>query len=269
MISSSHAAALQPLTRAQMNQCLENLRANFDHADVIHRRNSRIAIRWQGAESGNSIIIKMWSNPDLKGKLRRLLRVSSSDREWRNLTRLTRARVIVPRPLGCCPVEPNIAGFTDALFMEDMGKCELASAHLQKLIRTGQDQEALRFENALIETAAKILDAGMLDVDHGLSNNVVQASGRLVRLDLELARRVIWPRLFAGTYGEMLGRLIGMHAFAVQPDMNRSTRFAERSCQRLRPSRRVLKRAGAYARKLMQMQLDETGINTRLILPWD
>lgn len=252
-----------------MYRCLEALRTSFDRADVIHRARNRIVIRWRRAEPADSIIIKMWSHRGLKGKLRRLLRVTSADKELQNLVRLSSANMAVPRPLGCCPVEPGIAGYTDALFMEDMGECELSTDYLQRLIRTGQDQQALYFENVLIEMAAQILDAGMLDADHGLSNTVVQESGRPVRLDLELARRVIWPRLFADMYGEMLGRLIGLHAFAVQPDASRSTRFAERSCERLRPPRRVLKRAGVYARKMMQTQLDQTGIDTRLVLPWD
>ena len=252
-----------------MYRCLEALRSRFDQADVIHRGKNRIVIRWRRADSADSIIIKMWSQPGLKGKLRRLLRNTSAANERRNLARLSSANMAVPRPLGCCPVEPKIDGYTDALFMEDMGNCELSTEYLQRLIRTGQDQQALRFESVLIEMAAQILDAGMLDVDHGLSNTVVQESGRPVRLDLELARRVIWPRLFADMYGEMLGRLIGLHAFAVQPDVNRSTRFAERLCERLRPPRRVLKRAGAYARRMMRTQLDQTGIDTRLVLPWD
>lgn len=269
MSSSSSAVTLQPFTRAQMNRCLEALRASFDRADVIHWGENRIVIRWRRAESGGAIIIKMWSRPDLKGRLRRLLGVALSDREWRNLVRLSNANMAVPRPLGCCRVEPSIAGYTDALFMEDLGNCESSTDYLKRLIQTGQDQQALRFENTLIEMAAQILNAGMLDVDHGLTNIVVQPSGRPVRLDLELALRVIWPWLFADMYGEMLGRLIGLHAFAVQPDVARSTRFSERLCECLHPPRRVLKRAGVYAGMMMKKQLEEIGIDTRLVLPWD
>jgi hypothetical protein len=68
---------------------------------------------------------------------------------------------------------------------------------LKQLIQTGQEQQVLRFENVMIEMTEQILAARMIDVDHGLVNIVVQTSGRPVRLDFELARLVIWPRLFS------------------------------------------------------------------------
>jgi len=177
--------------------------------------------------------------------------------------------IAVPRPLGFCSVVPDIAGYTDVLFMEDLGECESATEHLKRLIRAGQEAQALTFENVLIDITEQILKAGMLDLDHGMNNIVVTSSGRPVKLDVELARRVIWPRLFPAMYGRMLGRLIGLHAFAVQPDVGRTKRFAERLCERLKPPPGVLKRAGSYARELMQKQLQNVGIDTQLVLPWD
>jgi hypothetical protein len=68
-------------------------------------------------------------------------------------------------------------------------------------------------------------------------------------------------------YAEMLGRMIAMHAFAVQPDVDRMTRFAERLRTRLKPPTSVFRQAGIHARGMMQRQLQETGIDTRLVLP--
>ena len=252
-----------------MNQCLDALRGSFDDADVISQRENRIVIRWRRAETGESIVIKMWSRSDLNGRLRRLLRIAACNHEWRNLVRMSIFCIAVPRPLGFCRVVPSIAGYTDALFMEDLGVCTAATEYLKRLIQIGQEQQALKFENVQIEMTVQMIEAGMLDVDHGLHNIVVQPSGRPVKLDVELGRRVIWPRLFPAMYGHMLGRMIGMHAFAVQPDVGRTTRFTERLCERLKSPPRVLKRAGIHAREMMQKQLQETGIDTRLILPWD
>ena len=221
------------------------------------------------AETGDSIIVKMWSRPDLKGKLRRLLGIAACNHEWRNLTRMGDLNIAVPRPLGFCSVVPGIAGYTDVLFMEDLGNCESAMDHLKGLIRTGQEQLVLSFENMQIEMTAQIIEAGMLDVDHGMLNIVVQSSGRAVKLDLELARRVVWPGLFPATYGHMLGRMIGLHAFTVQPDVGRTTRFADRLRARLKPPRGVLRRAGMHAREMMQKQVQKIGMDTRLTLPWD
>jgi hypothetical protein len=211
----------------------------------------------------------MWSRPDLKGTLRRILRITSCAHEWRTLVHLRDVNMAVPQPLGFCRVTPSIAGYTDALFTGDLGECESATNYLKRLISTGQEQMVLQFENVMIEMTKQIVDAGMIDVDHGLVNMVVQTSGRPVRLDFELARLVIWPRLFTGMYGRMLGQLILLHAFAVQPNTDRTTRFTARLCECLHPPRRVLAHAGMHIRKSIQVQLENTGIDTRLTLPWD
>jgi hypothetical protein len=252
-----------------MKHCLEALRSSFNKAEVIYRRRDRIVIRWRAQDLDGSIIIKMWARDDLKGKLRRLLRIAACNHEWRNLRRLSSVNMAVPRPLGFCRVVPSIEGYADVLFMEDLGECETATDHLKRLIGSGQEQEVLRFENVMIEMTEQILEAGMLDVDHGLVNMVVPSSGLPKRLDTELARRVIWPALFSDTYGHMLGRLIGLYAFAVQPEVYRATQFAARLCDRLRPPRRALRRASAHVRSMMRTQLENTGIDTRLVLPWD
>jgi hypothetical protein len=262
------AAALR-LSEEQMGDCLSALRASFDNADIISRRENRIVIRWPLLESGDSIVVKMWSRPDLNGSVRRLLGVAACNHEWRNLVRMNEFGMAVPRPLGFSRVVPDIAGYTDVLFMEDLGECELATEYLKRLIRAGGDQQASSFEDVQIDMASQMLAAGMLDVDHGVHNIVVQPSGRPVKLDVELGRRVFWPKLFPKMYGTMLGRMIAMHAFAVQPDEGRMTRFAQRLFERLRPPARALALAGVYARGMMQKQLAGTGINTTLVLPWE
>ena len=255
-----------------MQRYLEDLRSNFDDANVINKRANRIVIRWRTAESsesetGNTIIIKMWSRPDRNGSLRRLLRIAACNHEWRNLLRMSRCGIAVPQPLGFLAVAPSIAGYTDVLFMEDLGICESAMEHLKRLVQAGQEQQVSRFEDVQIEMTAQMVDAGLLDVDHGMLNIVVQASGRPVKLDVELARHVMWPRLFPAMYSIMLGRMIGLHAYTVQPDVGRTTRFAERLYGRLRPPPGVLKRAGRHALEMMRQQLQTSGIDTRLILP--
>ena len=257
------------LTPPQMRECLEALRIRFDDVEVINQRQNRIVIRWRQTPVGEPIIIKMWARPDLKGRLRRFFGMAACNYEWRNLLRMSRFGVSVPRPLGFCRVLPSIAGYTDVLFMEDLGGCESASDHLKQLVQAGKTEQALRFENVLIDITEQIVKAGMLDMDHGMNNIVVTSSGRTVKLDMELARRVSWPSLFTSMYGRMLGRLIGLHAFSVQPDIERNRRFSERLCNRLEPPPAALKKAGRYVRELMEQQRKEIGINTQVAFPWD
>jgi hypothetical protein len=248
---------------------MEEIRAGPDRAGVLSRRGNRLVVRWKETASGDSIVVKMWSRPDLRGTLRRWLRIAPSDREHRNLVHLHRLGVSVPRALGVARLAPSIAGYTDALFTEDLGECETATERLKRLLRTGDERQALRLEDDVIDITRRLVEAGMLDEDHGMLNIVVPPSGQAVRLDLEIARRVFWPRLFPSSYGRMLGRLIGLHAFAVQPDVQRTSRFAQRLREALRPSPTMLERAAVHAREMMAEQLRGRGINTRLSLPWE
>jgi len=268
LLTDPDGVQVQELTQAQMKGCLEALRATFEGAEVIYRRENRIVIRWRPAAGGAPIIIKMWSRPGLGGRLRRFLRITSGNYEWRALRRLRRVNMSVPLALGFCTVVPDIAGYTDALFTADLGECQSATCYLKRLIRFSHEDEVYRLENVLIQMTEQLLDAGMLDVDHGLVNTVVQPSGKPVRLDFELARLVIWPQLFTKMYGQMLGRLILLHAFAVQPDNRRTTRFAQRLRERLRPPRKVLERTSNYVREYTREQFKNTGIDTHVILPW-
>jgi hypothetical protein len=257
------------LSKAEMRQYIAELRADFMAADVINRRGDRVVLRWLYPGSQNSVIIKLWTRRTFKNSFRHMLRRAPCHLEWRSLRHLSSCGVAVPRPLGFCRVVPDIAGFTEALFMEDLGICETGTDYLKRLIRMRDERGVELFEELVVRMTRQIVEGGMLDEDHGLLNIVVQSSGRPVRLDLELCRWVHWPRLFPRTYGRMLGRLIGLHAFAVQPDMERAARFAGRLREQLKPPDRVLLHAGAHARSMMKRQLEKTGIGTDLALPWE
>lgn len=257
------------LTLEQMQQHVDAMRVDLDNSRVINRRKDCMVVRCGDVETGNSIIVKMWSRQGLKGLVRRVLRITPGFHEWRSLSRMRAAGVPVPVPLGFCNVSPSFLGYTEALFLEDLGACESASTHLKKLIQGRNEKSVIAFENELIDITEQIVRAGILDLDHGMNNIVVTQLGRLVKLDVELARRVFWPSRFPAMYGRMLGRLIGLHAFAVQPDVDRNRRFTERLCERLSPPPGALRRAGVYVRELMRKQRDEIGLDTQLVFPWE
>lgn len=255
------------LTVAQMTAFLDALRSNFNDAQVINRRPDSAVIRWLAPHSNGSIIAKMWARPGLRGHFRRLLRILPCHYEWRNLRRLEVAGVPVPHPLGFCGVVPAISGYTDVLFMQDLGDCVPAGEYLKRLIRSSSDMQSIMFENVIIDMSDKIIRAGMIDTDYGMNNIVVTSDGRTVKIDVELVRRVFWPNFFPRMYSLMLGRLIGLHAFAVQPEVVRTVDFAERLYARLKPSARVRELTNGYVQKLLLDQFRSCGIDTRVELP--
>lgn len=262
---------LRPLTRDEMEKCLAVLREDFGHGELLSRQQNRAVVRIPHPVDTGTVVVKLWARPEPTATVRRLLRIAPSDWEWRNLRHLHRLGAPVPQPLGRCRALPTVQGFTEAVFMEDVGDCEHATNFLKRLIAEGDESGVERFEDALIGMIESMLAAGVIDTDYGMANVAVRPDGRPVRLDLELARRVFCPRLpvFGAMYGEMIGRMIGFHAFAVQPDTARTTRFAERLRARINPSPRVLREASAFAQKMMRYQLRMDRIDTRLWLPWD
>lgn len=259
-------SSLRPFTTAEMRSILLRLGEHPESVEEVYRRRNRIVLRWSANDRG-SIIIKMWSRPGVRGSIRRRTRTGSCDFEYANLARLHRAGVPVPKPLGMCQVPPNTCPYSDAVFMEDLGDCRPATDHLKRLIRENDEQAVARFEDEVIEITRRIINAGMVDTDHGMVNTVVTEFGHPIRLDTEMARRVLWPAFSSGRYGRMVGWLLGTYAFAVQPDSERVIRFANRLTNRLRLSPRVVRRASRQLQQMLANQRCKRGIDTHVDWP--
>jgi len=218
-------------------------------------------------EPDRGVVIKLWTRSGLGGMIRRWTRTGPAIREWRALQKLSRLGVDVPRPLAYCRLGAR-ARHTEALVLEDLGECRLGLMHVKDLLGARREQELEAFERHVIDTTAAMILSGTLDPDHRVTNFVVTAEGRPVRLDLELARDVAYPSLHWRMYGEMLGKLLGSYTFAVQPDTARVTDFAGRLVARVRPGSRVLRRCRAVVEQMLETQRIERGIDTRVSLPW-
>ncbi len=219
-------------------------------------------------ESGRSVIVKLWKRPGLNGLIRRLTRTGSVLREYRTLDLLHRAGMKVPAPLGYRKINLDAVDYTDALFVEDIGECVTALSHVKRLIAENRQEELTAFEDDLVEMTAALIDAGVVDPDHGMLNVVVLPNGRPVRLDFEIARRVIYPALATKAYGDTLGRLIASYTFAVQPDVNRVREFAKRLKDQLDPPAAALKRCKWYVKDRLDRQRREIQLDVNVDLPW-
>lgn len=256
-----------PPAHEEMVASLDAVCRDPDAHDVIYRARNRIVVRHPRVEGG-TFIIKLWARPDFKGAVRRLIGRSAPRLEWVNLQRFRSAGVRVPTPFGFLNAPSDSTTFTEALFLEDLGRTISGMSHLGRLAGDGLEEQLHEFETRLIEMTARCLDAGLLDKDHGLVNTVVPADGQPVRLDLELARQVRMPHLYPSTCGEMLGNLMGTYAFAVQPDTERATRFAIRLAEGVSVPHRILRLAARRVQFMMDYQRRMAGIHTEVQLPW-
>jgi hypothetical protein len=121
----------------------------------------------------------------------------------------------------------------------------------------------------VLDLTEGLLRCGIIDTDHSMQNLVATPDGRAVRLDFEIARVAPLGIMSDRELGEALAHLIGSFAFAIQPEVHRATEFARQVQERLRPSRAVLEATSVEVRRMMQVQLDNSGIDTHLPLPWE
>jgi len=236
--------------------------------EILRERGTDVCIARLPGPDGASVIVKLWNRPDWRGALRRLTRSNPGAREWSTLRRLRAAGVRVPAARAYLVLRGTGAAHTEALVVEDLGRCRDTTEELKALIRAGDALAVRGFEDTMIEATRRMIDAGLLDHDHRLPNFVTTPDGTPVRLDFELVHRVRFPRAHPHRLGIMLGTLVGSHAFAVQPDTARTTDFARRLATAVRPPARALPVARARVHAMLARQERELGLKTQVELPW-
>jgi tRNA A-37 threonylcarbamoyl transferase component Bud32 len=237
----------------------------LDEMEVVSKRSFRLVVR-RAAPDGTPVIVKLWARPGWKGQVRRLLGQSHAQYEFRNLKMMERLGVPAPRAYGFGRATPNAQGYTDAMVMEDLGQIETAGIYLKACVKAGDEAAVTRFEDELIRMTGILARARVIDFDHSMVNIVVRDADP-IRLDLEKARRVPWIGLRPKLYGEMIGQLLATYVFAVQPDVDRAGRFAEKLFAEIKPAPSIIKLAQAHVDKQMKRQKDGRGIDMALKLP--
>jgi hypothetical protein len=238
----------------------------LDRFEVVSNNEWRLVVRrpWPGRPS---VIVKLWARPDIKGMLRRLLRISSAYYEWRNLRVLHELGVRAPVPIAMVNMPRNRSGYTEAIVMEDLGPCKEAIKYLKATIASGDEQAVRAFEQQLIDITAAMVRGKVLDWDHGLVNIVATTSGEAVRMDLEQARKVTSLRWSRTLYGQTLGSLLATYSFAVQPDLARVPDFASRLFTAVSATRDTQRLTQTWLNAGLEYQRKHQGITVSVKLP--
>lgn len=201
------------------------------------------------------VVVRLWDRGAIRARMSDALRGHPSEREWRALGVLHREG-LAPRPLwkGVLRDAPH----TEALIMEDLGPTVRGSDRLRQL--AGEGGVALaEFEDAILRATVVMVRAGLLDIDHTLTNFIVPADGMPRRVDLELAMQRS-PARSLERAGPMVGRLLGTYLFAVQPDVSRAERFSARVWDALRAPRATQVRAQGMVDQMLARQRQEIGV---------
>lgn len=242
---------------------------HLEQAQVLRKREDSLIARIHApTESPGTAIVKLWTRPGITGWIRRVSGTSSSQREFRALTRLHSSGVSVPRVLAHLRLNETEIAYTDALVLEDIGSSVTALQHIKLLIAEGREEALRTIEDTIIDMTCGLVRAGIVDPDHSLNNLAVTPTGRVVGLDFELALCTRFPSLMPRKYGQMLGRLLSSYTFAVQPDVSRASAFADRLLKHLRPPQSVLRAGKRALAQHLDIQRSHTGIDIHLDAHW-
>ena len=264
---ASQPHAQPDLSPVQVQTLVERFCTGSPQCTVLRRAEGRVVCRIP-LDAQSTVVLKLWAKYGRKAVIRQITRTGGLDREVRILRHLHRVGVQVPTVLGFSRLSLPHLPYTDAIVLEDLGSTTVALEYVKRLLRQGLIDEAREFEDAIIDLTVSLLRARVVDPDHGMVNIVVTDNGTPLRLDFEIARKVLSPYLVPHLFGEMIGRLVGSFAFAVQPDVARANSFARRLVRSVRPARNILRRARSQAERMLEKQRLEIGIDTRLDLSW-
>lgn len=256
-----------PITTESAFQAASEVSRGIGRWDVLRKRVDVLTVRrWVGDD--HSIIVKLWNRPGLKGWLRRTSRTAPVVREAAALRRLEGSDSPVPKLLGRFRLDQPRHSHTDGLVIEDLHPCELGFNVLKACAAEGVDHRVQEMNQKITDLTEHLLASSILDTDHRLTNMVVTSEGRWYRIDFEHARFVRRTERHPQWLGEMLGRLLATHIFAVQPELTYVDDFAHRIAPLVNSSPRVRNCVEAIVVQMLETQRQTMGVDTRYTFSW-
>jgi hypothetical protein len=234
--------------------------------EVLQHDPGRVTLRT--VSGGKPVVVKLLAYSCLTGVSYLCRGNNPLKREWTILNDLYGSSIAVPRPLEFRSLHRRGAWFSfrDALAMEYLEGSLTAGKQARSLLDSGRIEELSRLEDEMVVLTKHLLDAGYYDIDHS-PHNMLQNGSSLYRFDFGLARKAIgsWQPIYG--HGEMLGHLIAMYTFALQPDVARIPLFAGKLLNTLSPPAAVWHQARQSFVYRMEKQKRETEIDTVVELP--
>jgi O-antigen/teichoic acid export membrane protein len=251
----------------ELGEFVERISSGKQPVEVLKERRGDVLVVRSSGPDGKDLVVKLWNRRGPRGWLRRVTRTSSAWREYVALLRL-RNKASVPEVLGYFRLRHWRAAYTEAVVLEDFGRCGDLTEHVKRLRRQGGDAALAWIEEELIKSTQTLVESNIVDVDHRLPNFLVRPCGVIARVDFEMAHRVRNRGADPAELGGMLGTLIGSYAFALQPDTAPVGVFAESLAR--------VSKACPQARRFARLQIDkmlcrqhrEAGIRTAVALDW-
>ena len=236
--------------------------------EVLKERPKDVLVVRARGPGGRELVLKFWNRRGIRGWLRRATRTNSGWREYKALRRLRARGAQVPEALGYFRLGAACHNHTEALVLEDLGRCGDLTEHVKRVRREHGDKALEPIQDELIRSTQELLESNIIDEDHRMPNFVVRPCGGVCRVDFELAQRVRRPEEEPDKLGVMLGTLIGSYAFALQPDTSPILSFAEGLARASKASANTRRIARLRVDGMLRRQDVEKGVRTSVVLPW-
>lgn len=216
---------------------------------------------------GQRVIVKAWALRNLRERLKQRVGISNGFREWSMHRHIEQIGLAVPTPMGYVCAGRSRTPF-ETMAVADLGPTLRGLVYLKQCISESNEAEVERFENCVLDMTAQLVASRVDDVDHQLNNIVLDEANQVYRIDFECARRWRIRNIPDLHLGAMISRLVCSHAYACQPVLERTERFAHRLAERIMPSARALAHARQRIDATLQRQHQRKGIDSRLTLAW-
>lgn len=239
-----------------------------DTCKQIHKRsNNRGELLRVSVNDERTVIVKLWYMNDTKKKIKSVLGVSNSAREWRMHRYIFLNEIPVAEPLHYLKLHLSNGDRWECMIFEDLGPTRSGLSYLKTLIALKDEEGIEIFEKSLIGITEKMLMAGIIDIDHQLNNFLVNDKNELFRNDFECAKHSSsYGRRVSNDCPEMLARLIASHVYAVQPDVKRTENFVEKLYTVIEVNRKMRIQISERVNKKLEVQFQKNGINSIVCL---
>ena len=149
----------------------------IDSLQILSSNKPKVIVRFPLSPT-NSVIVKFWTHPYIKYKIKKLMGMTSACNEWKMLNHFRDLGIKAPVPYGMCYLPLQYKPFSEAVIIEDLGDCINLLHHLVLLIQKGNEEELSIVEENLIQMTTTMIQNNVLDSDHGLINlkNAVSAT---------------------------------------------------------------------------------------------
>ncbi len=219
-------------------------------------------------KSSKSVVAKLWKLRDVKEDLKSFLHLSNGWREWKAHSYLYRKGLKVPEPLEFFIIKSDSGEKWECLIVEDLGNTQKSLVYLKDLVEKKAEIEIEKFENELIKSTKRILDLGLIDIDHQFNNFVVDEDGNIIRIDFECVRRYLfYYKKAERDYTQMLARFVIGHIYAVQPEIFRTEEFVKKLYKKVKLNTKQKEIIQRKVNFMLEQQYKSSGIRSDILLP--